>query len=453
MPLKWKLENEWFSSEDIGIVKDKQILTNTSKYKNFELTAVTTPKKIVTTVVTGHTYYGEPIYGQQVTYEYEDPGEILLKDDKYVFRSNTNYGSAYDSHYLYFHFDVNTSVTYNQPYVLSFNVELNEYDDNFECGFIKCNNSYIQIKDIKRDGSHGLAIVDSTNTIDYRLTKTAFKIYLEFYNKTICNIKIDDVIIGSIPFPDIYENDLRIYTSSVGEGGIDISDINIERIIEIQTPLKPLVKIEESIQNGEKYLTARTLIPNIVFDEEEKNLVQNFKIVLTAASSVNRYPYLTMLSRGKFEHLNYERCLSPRNPSATSETVVFSDIDANEYKCQISVSSRWSDNGNDDYAPHNLFALEQSQRISYDSCVFPSSGYLTVTIEFLDKVNINLLQDLRIYMGNFGQITTYKVDFYTFELYDENNTLIYTISGDNQNVPNSILYEVHFLTSLDDVQI
>ena len=275
MPLKWKLENEWFSSDDIGIVKDKQILTNTSKYKNFELTAVTTPKKIVTTVVTGHTYYGEPIYGQQVTYEYEDPGEILLKDDKYVFRSNTNYGSVYDAHYLYFHFDVNTSVTYNQPYVLSFNVELNEYDDNFECGFIKCNNSYIQIKDIKRDGSHGLAIVDSTNTIDYRLTKTAFKIYLEFYNKTICNIKIDDVIIGSIPFPDIYENDLRIYTSSVGEGGIDISDINIERIIEIQTPLKPLVKIEESIQNGEKYLTARTLIPNIVFDEEEKELSLN----------------------------------------------------------------------------------------------------------------------------------------------------------------------------------
>ena len=453
MPLKWKLENEWFSSEDIGIVKDKQILTNTSKYKNFELTAVTTPKKIVTTVVTGHTYYGEPIYGQQVTYEYEDPGEILLKDDKYVFRSNTNYGSVYDAHYLYFHFDVNTSVTYNQPYVLSFNVELNEYDDNFECGFIKCNNSYIQIKDIKRDGSHGLAIVDSTNTIDYRLTKTSFKIYLEFYNKTICNIKIDDVIIGSIPFPDIYENDLRIYTSSVGEGGIDISDINIERIIETQTPLKPLVKIEELIQNGEKYLTARTLIPNIVFDEEEKNLVQNFKIVLTAASSVNRYPYLTMLSRGKFEHLNYERCLSPRNASATSETVVFSDIDANEYKCQLSISSRWSDNGNDDYAPHNLFALEQSQRISHDASIFPASGYLTLTIEFLDKVNINLLKDLRIYMGNFGQITTYKVDFYTFELYDENNTLIYTISGDNQNVPNISLYEVHFLTSLDDVQI
>ena len=452
MPLKWKLENEWFSSEDIGIVKDKQILTNTNKYKNFELTAVTTPKTIVTTVITGYSW-GDPIYGQQVTYEYEDPGEILLKDDKYVFRSNTNYGSVYDAHYLYFHFDVNTSVTYNQPYVLSFNVELNEYDDNFECGFIKCNNSYIQIKDIKRDGSHGLAIVDSTNTIDYRLTKTSFKIYLEFYNKTICNIKIDDVIIGSIPFPDIYENDLRIYTSSVSEGGIDISDINIERIIETQTPLKPLVKIEESIQNGEKYLTARTLIPNIVFDEEEKNIVQNFKIVLTAASNINSYPYLTMLSRGKFEHLNYERCLSPYNASATSETVVFSDIDANEYKCQISVSSRWSDNGHDDYAPHNLFALEQSQRISPDSCIFPASGYLTLTIEFLDKVNIDLLKDLRIYMGNFGQITTYRVDFYTFELYDENNTLIYTISGDNQNVPNISLYEVHFLTSLDDVQI
>lgn len=444
MPLKWKLENEWFSSEDIGIVKDKQILTNTNKYKNFELTAVTTPKKIVTTVIIGrHTYTGEPIYGQQVNYEYEDPGEILLKDNKYVFRSNINYGSVYYAHYLNFHFDVNTSVTYDHPYVLSFNVELNEYDDNFECGFIKCNNSYIQIKDIKRDGSHGLFIIDSTNTIDYRLTKTSFKIYLEFYNKTICNIKIDDIIIGSIQFPDIYANDLRIYTSSVSEGGIDISDINIERIIETQTPLKPLVKIEESIQNGEKYLTARTLIPNIVFDEEEKNLVQNFKILLTAASSVNRYPYLTMLSRGKFEHLNYERCLSPRNATATSETVVFSDTDANEYKCQISVSSRWHDNGRDDYAPHNLFA---------NSCIFPASGYLTLTIEFLDKVNINLLKDLRIYMGSFDE-TTYGVYFYTFELYDENNTLIYTISGDNQNVPNPILYEVHFLTSLDDVQI
>ena len=27
MSLKWKLENEWFSSDDVGIVKDKQILT------------------------------------------------------------------------------------------------------------------------------------------------------------------------------------------------------------------------------------------------------------------------------------------------------------------------------------------------------------------------------------------------------------------------------------------
>lgn len=454
MPLKWKLENEWFSSVDSGIVKDKQILTNTNNYKNFELTAVTTPKKIVTTVITGHTYYGDPIYGQQVTYEYEDPGEILLKDNKYVFRSNTNYGTVYDAHYLNFHFDANASVTYNQPYVLSFNVELNEYDDNFECGFIKCNNSYIQIKDLKRDGSHGLFIVDSTNTIDYRLTKTSFKIYLEFYNKTICNIKIDDIIIGSIQFPDIYANDLRIYTSSVSEGGIDISDINIERIIETLTPLKPLVKIEESIQNGEKYLTARTLIPNIVFDEEEKNIVKNFKIILTAASSIGSYPYLPMLARGKFEHLNYERCLSPRNATATTETVVFSDTDANEYKCQLSVSSRWSDNGHDDYAPHNLFALEQSQRISPEACIFPADGYLILTIEFLDKVNINLLKDLRIYMGSFDYGSpSYKVDFYTFELYDENNTLIYTISGDNQNVPNSSLYEVHFLTSLDDVQI
>ena len=63
-----------------------------------------------------------------------------------------------------------------------------------------------------------------------------------------------------------------------------------------------------------------------------------------------------------------------------------------------------------------------------------------------------ILKDLRIYMGSFGE-TTYGVDFYTFEIYDENNTLIYTISGDNQNVPNISLYEVHFLTSLDDVQL
>ena len=162
-----------------------------------------------------------------------------------------------------------------------------------------------------------------------------------------------------------------------------------------------------------------------------------------------------MLARGKFEHLNYDRCLSPRNATATTETVVFSDTDANEYKCQLSVSSRWRDNGNDDYAPHNLFALEQSQRISPEASIFPADGYLTLTIEFLDKVNINLLKDLRIYMGGnfeYGN-ASYKVDFYTFELYDENNTLIYTISGDNQNVPDITLYEVHFLTSLDDVQI
>ena len=138
---------------------------------------------------------------------------------------------------------------------------------------------------------------------------------------------------------------------------------------------------------------------------------------------------------GKFEHLTYVKCLSPRSATATSENIVFSDNEGNTYGCTVSLSSRWSDNGVDDYAPHNLFALKQSQRVSYSTYITSNSrsAPLTVTIKFTDDIKLDLLQGLSITYGKNGG-TLQNSKYATYALYDEDKTLLYHEEYENKNL-------------------
>ena len=154
-----------------------------------------------------------------------------------------------------------------------------------------------------------------------------------------------------------------------------------------------------------------------------------YKIVLTATNDANGTSPGIMCD-GKFEHLTYVECLSPRSATATSENIVFRDDDGNTYGCTITVNSR-SSNSDDSYAPHNLFALEQSQRVPSHTQLYPAGNIpLTVTIQFTDDIKIELLQGLRIaYAGTVAQ-----AKYTTYALYDEDDTLLYHEENVNENL-------------------
>ena len=160
-----------------------------------------------------------------------------------------------------------------------------------------------------------------------------------------------------------------------------------------------------------------------------------YKIVLTSYNDVNKTSQGVM-GDGKFEHLTYVECLSPRSATATSENIVFSDDDGNTYNCTVSISSRWwYDNGVDDYAPHNLFALEQSQRVSPMTTICPlnTSAPLTITIQFTDDIKLELLQGLTIRYGQTFR-TASNAKYANYALYDEDDNLLYHEENVNENL-------------------
>ena len=176
-----------------------------------------------------------------------------------------------------------------------------------------------------------------------------------------------------------------------------------------------------------------------------------YKIVLTASESVGDSPSMSDFS---FENLIYSECLSPRSATATSENIVFTDSKGNEYNCTISVSSRWYDNGHDDYAPHNVFATAD-KRVS-DYPVIASSNRnsetLTCTINFTDNININLIKNLTAYAGwNVSSYYGRYVKHINCKLYDGKNNLIYENTKDNEE--NSGNYAMVFLDSIDESKL
>ena len=213
----------------------------------------------------------------------------------------------------------------------------------------------------------------------------------------------------------------------------DIESLTFNDINDDNVPVKFKLFVSNDLETWE--LLDNTTLSFDTDDNEYHYDITNvqhegkYKIVLTATNDANGTSPGIMCD-GKFEHLTYVECLSPRSATATSENIVFSDDDGNTYGCTITVNSR-SSNSDDSYAPHNLFALEQSQRVASHTQLYPSGNIpLTVTIQFTDDIKLELLQGLRIaYAGYVAQ-----AKYTTYALYDEDDTLLYHEENVNQDL-------------------
>ena len=213
----------------------------------------------------------------------------------------------------------------------------------------------------------------------------------------------------------------------------DIKTLTFNDINDDNVPVKFKLFVSNDLETWE-LLDSTTLSFNTDDNEYhyDSTNVQHegkYTIVLTATNDANGTSPGIMCD-GKFEYLTYVECLSPRSATATSENIVFSDNEGNTYNCTVSVSSR-AYNDNDSYAPHNLFALEQSQRVPSHTQLYPAGNIpLTVTIQFTDDIRLELLQGLRIaYAG-----TTAQAKYTTYALYDEADTLLYHEENVNQDL-------------------
>ena len=219
----------------------------------------------------------------------------------------------------------------------------------------------------------------------------------------------------------------------------DIESLTFNDINDDNVPVKFKLFVSNDLETWE-LLDSTTLSFNTDDNEYhyDSTNVQHegkYKIVLTSYNDVNKTSQGVM-GDGKFEHLTYVECLSPRSATATSENIVFSDDDGNTYNCTVSISSRWwYDNGVDDYAPHNLFALEQSQRVSPMTTICPlnTSAPLTITIQFTDDIKLELLQGLTIRYGQTFR-TASNAKYANYALYDEDDNLLYHEENVNENL-------------------
>ena len=215
----------------------------------------------------------------------------------------------------------------------------------------------------------------------------------------------------------------------------DIESLTFDDINDDNVPVKFKLFVSNDLETW-KLLDNTTLS----FDTDDNEYHYDspegkYKIVLTSYNDVNKTSQGVM-GDGKFEHLTYVECLSPRSAAATSENIVFSDDDGNTYNCTVSISSRWwYDNGVDDYAPHNLFALEQSQRVSPMTTICPlnTSEPLTITIQFTDDIKLELLQGLTIRYGQTFR-TPSNAKYANYALYDEDDNLLYHEENVNENL-------------------
>ena len=214
----------------------------------------------------------------------------------------------------------------------------------------------------------------------------------------------------------------------------DIESLTFNDINDDNVPVKFKLFVSNDLETWE-LLDSAALSFNTDDNEYHYDSTKGkYKIVLTATNDANGTSQ-GIMSDGKFEHLTYAECLSPRSATATSENIVFSDDEGNTYNCTVSLSSRWSDNGRDDYAPHNLFALEQSQRVSAGTWIAPASTNtpLTITIKFTDDIKLELLQGLRIGYGKTAGSKS-NAKYANYALYDEDDNLLYHEENVNENL-------------------
>lgn len=293
MALEWKQEGKWFSVNDIGVVEDEQVLENVSEQPVFCLVAKSVPKPVIVPI-TVTTPWGQQQTQYQTQYVNVDPGEIT---DDLIYQSYDNFGGLYGGHYLTLSLNTNETAPNDHPVILNMDIDIcADIDDGlFACGFLKSvfnNVEYtLQIVDLKINGTHNIYVQDNTGVITYPWCLNKITLTMEFISDhnisdiVPCMIKINDYILGTINFPNIQKHDLYIYTGSSGNGGIDISDLEVKRLVECAKPLKCLVKITQKIDGNKIILSVNDnfdpLNPPIIEPSYNNYFNELFGIVTT----------------------------------------------------------------------------------------------------------------------------------------------------------------------------
>lgn len=352
----------------------------------------------------------------------ETVGNIYTDVDKLIFRTtNVNEDPTAIGNYLNFHFNDNRSIPFDTPVVLEFDLHVNAENSNkeglFSCDFLKTTDSTtnctLKILDLKKDGFHGIYLENDDKTISYPISFKWVHMELTFYkdsqNSTICNVKLDNYILGSIHWLDIQYYDLDMYLCSVN-GFIDVSNISIYRIAEHINPVKMKAKIIQ-IPKENTVILSLTGKDNDVLEEG-----MYYKLELTR-NHANDYWGAT-LANAVFENMTFAgRRTQSYVSNITTMDIYFLDTIGNPVECTCSyLSSRWQDNNSHDYAPGNFFATNASESWGGGSSSEIMSGTRTDALRFeilfKTKIPLSYINNLTFDNGR-GSANTVNVKVYS----------------------------------------
>lgn len=248
MSLIWYNQGSWITNNDLTQLYDGDKVKNNSSEEIFDLT-VHDPNASVDVIA-----------------------QILEDDERKVLRFVSN-GNAdiYDYHlvcpYLELKYNTKSGFESEHPVKISFYAKLSKLS---EFGFIyteTLNKAYsLHIVKIIND----YKLINDTCEINYPFNYADwFKIEMDFIEEysindiSPCNIKINGYSLGVVDWANPQRYPVRFYIAGFPDGYMNITDLNVFRKVEESKPVKPLLRIAKTDNNGMVTLTAEPLIKNL----------------------------------------------------------------------------------------------------------------------------------------------------------------------------------------------
>lgn len=173
---------------------------------------------------------------------------------------------------------------------------------------------------------------------------------------------------------------------------------------------------------SEEWLTTCTKYDILCIITEETLNTYTVRITIERDKNIAASTNLLGLQNVKFLNLEYKECSSAVNPSNLIEECIFENSDGVEFPCTISISSRNSDNSEDDNAPHNMFAPYGKRTSKYQRCIGADNVQSFVaTIHFDNNIPYEYISDMNFFVYTTGGNLTV-----TYEIINNLNTVVYT---------------------------
>ena len=173
---------------------------------------------------------------------------------------------------------------------------------------------------------------------------------------------------------------------------------------------------------AEEWFTTCTNYDILCIVAEDSMSTYTVRITIERDSNVAGSTNLLGLQNVKFLNLDYKECSSTANPSNLIEECIFENSDGVEFPCTISISSRNSDNSEDDNAPHNMFAPYGKRISKYQRSIGADNVQTFVaTIHFDSNIPLEYISDMNFFVYTTGGNLTV-----TYEIINNLNTVVYT---------------------------